>query len=159
MSVNPSIWGPVNIKIRSYKKILANQLKAQVAISSTCIYTYKTKTAPPPLLKLNIRYQPFFIKRLFLSSQSSCSPIWCLGELGTPFGSGKKEERKKETLGFCPQEASVADTWLHELGDGLETVAFKKKKKSGLNHNWELTNVYPNQIKKRHEIIIINHSN
>lgn len=43
MSVNLSIWGPVNIKIRSYKKILVNQLKAQGAINSTCITPKKQK--------------------------------------------------------------------------------------------------------------------
>lgn len=30
---------------------------------------------------------------------------------------------------------------------------------SSLNHDWELTNIYPNQIKKRGTMIIINHNN
>lgn len=82
-----------------------------------------------------------------------------------PWGDGdplrvRQEGIKDEgNLGFCSQEVNMVDIWLQELGDGLETVAFGGKKKSRLNHNWELTNIYPNQIKKRHKIIIITHSN
>lgn len=32
-------------------------------------------------------------------------------------------------------------------------------KKSSWNHDWELTHIYPKPIKKRHKIMIINHSN
>lgn len=72
MSVNLSLWGPANIKIRSYK-ILASQLKAQVVINSACITPQKQKQ-PPPSPKWNKHSVSAVFQRAF-SFFSKALPI------------------------------------------------------------------------------------
>lgn len=44
MPINQSVWGPLNVKIRSCKKILLQQLKTQIVINPTCITPLESPT-------------------------------------------------------------------------------------------------------------------
>lgn len=44
MPINQGVGGPLNIKIRSCKKILLQQLKPKIVINSTCITLLESPT-------------------------------------------------------------------------------------------------------------------
>lgn len=62
MPINLSLWGPVNIKIRSCKKILLQQLKTPLVINSTCITPLESPTEIKQTSNINN------MKRAFSSS-------------------------------------------------------------------------------------------
>ena len=115
--------------------MLVNQLKAQVAINSTCIAPKKQKQ-PPPSLKLNILYQHFFPSAFSFFSKvlliSHMVPWW----VGDCLWIREWRIKVERHLSFCLPKANMSDNNL--LENGLKTILFRKKSESRLGIDKEI---------------------